>query len=187
MPSTEIPRIRTGALELDELLGGGIAVGSAVLVYGRRGSGKTRLTYRWATRSPCLVVCPELSLDVARLIVESTGGSLDTAYLLQSLEGWQLEAERLGVRSLVVDSLAAAPNATALLRSLQAWARGCTGVAWAIQHSTKKGDHRGDTSVAHWADYEMRLSKPSPTASSTRIELLKTRLGPTGMATAKLV
>jgi predicted ATP-dependent serine protease len=187
MPAVDLCRVRTGELELDELLGGGIAVGSAVLVYGKRGSGKTRLTYRWATRAPCLVVCPELSLDVARIIVQSTGGHLETAYLLQTLEGWQEEAERLGVRSLVIDSLAAARNPTTLLRSLQIWARSHGAIAWAIQHATKKGDHRGDTSVSHWSDYEMRLSKPTPTASSTRVELLKTRIGPTGIATAQLI
>jgi predicted ATP-dependent serine protease len=187
MENAEISRIRTGAFELDTLLDGGIAVGSVVLLYGRRGSGKTRLAYRWATRAPCLVVCPELSLDVARLIVQSTGGSLDTAYLLQSLDGWESEAERLEVRSVVVDSLAASTHPTTLLRSLQAWARRCGGIAWAIQHANKRGDHRGDTSLSHWADYEMRLSKPTPTASSTRVELLKTRIGPTGIATAQLI
>jgi predicted ATP-dependent serine protease len=185
MASVELPRVATGERELDELLGGGFATGSAVLVYGRHGSGKSRLTYRWATREPCLVVCPELSLDVARAIIASTGGQLSTAYLLQELVGWELEVERLGVRSLVLDSLGAAPRPVPLLRAAQGWAQRSGGVAYCIQHANKKGDHRGDTSLAHWADYELRAAKPTPTASSTRIEIRKTRLGPTGTVALK--
>jgi predicted ATP-dependent serine protease len=187
MAAVDLPRVATGESELDELLGGGFATGSAVLAYGRHGSGKSRLTYRWGSRDPCLIVCPELSLDVARAIVASAGGQLSTAYLLQSLEGWQQEAERLGVRSLVLDSLGAAHRPVPLLRAAQEWARKGGGVAYCIQHANKKGDHRGETSLAHWADYELRIAKPTPTSSSTRVELRKTRLGPTGMVALKLI
>lgn len=187
MAAVELPRVATGEAELDELLGGGFARGSAVLVYGRQGAGKSRLTYRWATRDPCLVVCPELALDVARAIIASTGGQLATAYLLQELDGWETEAERLGIRSLVIDSLGAAPRPVPLLRAAQAWAQRSGGVAYCLQHANKKGDHRGETSLAHWADYELRAAKPTPTATSTRIEIRKTRLGPTGTVALRLV
>ncbi|OFW65963.1 MAG: hypothetical protein A2Y74_05370 [Actinobacteria bacterium RBG_13_63_9] len=187
MAAVDLPRVATGEHDLDELLGGGFATGSSVLVYGRQGAGKSRLTYRWATREPCLVVCPELSLDVARAIIASTGGQLATAYLLQEIAGWEGEAERLGVRSLVLDSLGAAPRPVPLLRAVRGWAQRTSAVAYCLQHANKKGDHRGETSLGHWADYELRAAKPTPTAISTRIELRKTRLGPTGTVALKLI
>lgn len=181
-----LPMLPTGEPALDALLGGGVALGSVVFVYGRQGSGKSRLLYRWATRERALIVCTELSLPVARLNVATTGGRLEHAYLLSELGEWRSEAARIGVRSVVIDSLASSANATAFVRAARDWAQRKNSVVWVIQHATKRGDARGTTSSPHWADYEMRTSKPTPTATTTRIEVLKTRLGPTGIVSAAL-
>lgn len=187
MAEVSIPLVATGEPALDELLDGGFAVGSVVFLYGRRGSGKSRLAYRWATRAPALIVHTELSALVARTIVESSGGVLSQSYLLGSLDGWRAEAERLCVRSVVVDSLASSKSATATVLALRSWAQASGGIAYAIQHANKRGDARGTTSAPHWADYELRTSKPTPTAKTTRVEILKTRIGPTGIVSVGLI
>lgn len=181
-----IPLRPTGEPALDALLGGGVALGSVVFVYGRQGSGKSRLLYRWATRERALIVCTELSLPVARRNVETSGGVLSNAYLMSDLGSWQAEASRVGALAIVVDSLASTADPTKFIRGAREWAQRTNAIVWAIQHSTKKGEYRGATTSPHWADYEFRTSKPTPTATSTRIEVRKTRLGPTGIVSAAL-
>ncbi len=178
LESVDIPRRRTGEHRFDELLEGGFALGTAVLVYGRRGSGKSRLCYRWATRTVALIAHAELGVKVARSIVHTSAGQLGNAYLLPDLEGWEREAERVGARAVVLDSLAATRRPIAVMRRAQAWASSHNAVVWAIQHATKRNDVRGPAELAHWADYEIRTAKDE--ASTTRVEVLKSRVSPTG-------
>lgn len=186
LSADEIPRIRTGTPELDSLLGGGIAEGSAVFMYGRQGSGKSRCAYRWAARQRALIVCTEMAPAVVRHSLASLKAELDSVFLLSSLDGWRSEAERTRVRAVVVDSLASARSAASTVLECRDWARASGGVAYCIQHANKKGESRGTTSAPHWADYEFRISKPTPTSTSTRIEVRKVRLGPTGIVSASL-
>lgn len=173
----QLPRLGTGARDLDRLLGGGPARGSAVLMYGPRGTGKSRLAYRFASAHRCLVVHPEMAQEIARHVAESTGARLERVHLLAELEGWQNEATRLRARAVVLDSLAAADDAIAELRFAQRWARQWGAVVYCIAHATKAGDHRGSSELAHWADYEWRLR---PHADGAELQVKKTRLEPCG-------
>jgi len=179
-----LARAATGTSELDALLGGGVVEGSSVLVYGRRGSGKSRLAFRWAAQRRCLVAHAEMSREVTRAIVESTGADLRRVYLLRTLDGWQAEAERVGARSVVLDSLAASVDAVAEMRAARDWAERRRAVVWCIAHETKSGDHRGSSELAHWADYEWRLSPVE--AGSARVEVVKARLDPGGAVVVRL-
>jgi len=179
----ELPRLRTGARELDQLLGGGPARGSTVLIYGKRGTGKSRLTYRFASAYRCLVVHPEMALEVARHVAESTGATLERVHLQAELEGWQAEASRVRARAVVIDSLAAADDQVSELRASQRWARRSSSVVYCIAHATKAGDHRGSTELAHWADYEWRLK---PHEAGVELEVRKTRLEPCGAVVLSL-
>ena len=179
----ELPRLRTGARELDALLGGGPAEGSSILVYGPRGSGKSRLTYRFASAHRCLLVHPEMAQEVTRHIAESTGAELGRVRLMARLKGWQAEAARVGARAVVLDSLAAAADAVAELRAAQEWARERRALVYCIAHATKAGDHRGSSELAHWADYEWRVTAHEKGA---QVEVLKTRLEPRGAAVVPL-
>lgn len=172
-----LPRLRTGARELDALLGGGVVCGSAVLAYGRRGAGKSRLMFRFAATHRCLICHPEMAREVTRAIVESTGAELGRVYLARTLEGWQAEAERVRARAVVLDSLAAADDAVAEMRGARAWAERRGAVVYCIAHATKAGDHRGTSELAHWADYEWKLS---PDAGGALLEVAKARLEPGG-------
>lgn len=186
IPSDTIARIQTGLDELDDLLGGGFAEGSAILIHGRRGSGKSRVSYSWAAQHRTLIICPELSIQIAREILASIGADLSQTYLLPSAERWQSEASMILPKTIVVDSLSAASHPLEALKEFRHWAQCHRGITYLIQQSTKANDHRGHTDLSHWSDYEIRFGKPTPTASVTRCELLKTRIGPTGIATAPL-
>jgi predicted ATP-dependent serine protease len=173
------PRARTGEHALDDLLEGGFALGGCVLVHGRRASGKTRLTYRWGTRLPCLVVCAELSLEVAQTTIHTTAGHLGNAYLLRDLAGWEHEATRLGVRAVVLDSLGATARPLATLRRAREWAEEHGAIVYAIAQCNKRGNARGTEELAHWADYEVRVRR-SQSHGKAVVEIIKSRLSPAG-------
>lgn len=177
VPAAPVPRLRTGSVELDRLLGGGVAEGSSVLVYGRQGTGKSRLCYRWAAAHRCLLAHAEMAREVTRAIVVSTGAELSRVYLLRTLDGWQAEAERVGARAVVLDSLAAAGDAVAEIRGARDWAERRRAVVYCIAHQTKAGEHRGSSELAHWADYEWRL-RPDP--GGAVVQVVKARLEPGG-------
>jgi len=161
-------------------LGGGLVGAGGVLLCGPRGAGKSRLAYRWAARARCLVVHPELSREVAADLARSTGSQMANVHLLEELEGWQAEADRLEARAVVLDSLAAAPDPVSELRAAQRWARGArTRIVFALAHATKGGDHRGSSDLAHWADTELRITR-GEVAGEAGVKIMKTRGGPSG-------
>jgi len=175
--------LTTGEHRLDELLGGGMSSG-AVLLHGARGTGKSRLAYRWATRETALIACPELELVVARSIISGTGGQLANAFLLPHLANWKEEAERIGASRVVLDSIAASSDPVREVRAASEWGRANGALVFALAHETKSGDHRGDSSIAHWADYELQLRRGTP--PDVDVEILKSRLSPGGSTTLSL-
>lgn len=188
IPDTPPARLSTGHRELDSLLGGGVVVGSVVLIYGRRGAGKSRTTYRLASATcRCLVSHPELSTETAAAIVRSTGADPRRVLLTDALNGWQQTATRLRVRSVVLDSLSAYDNPVTELRQAQQWAQRHPSrpVVWCINHATKRGDFRGDAALAHWADYEVRLRRDRK-REQVSLDVLKQRLGPEGTVSLPL-
>lgn len=180
--------VRTGESEMDALLDGGIVEGSAVLVHGLRGSGKTRLVTRWASLGgSCLFAHAELSRAVAAAILQTTGANMRGVWLWPLLDGWESEARRLRARSAVVDSISLAKDPAAELVKARAWAQDSGGVAWCIAHENAEGKAKGGTAAAHLADYELRIEPGAPGSGVSRVRLLKSRLGPAGSAMVPLV
>ena len=85
--AAQVPRIESGIGELDRVLGGGLVVGSAVLIGGDPGIGKSTL----------------LLTALARL-----SGSVRTCYVSgeESLQQIALRARRLGVADAAIDLIA---------------------------------------------------------------------------------
>lgn len=185
----EIGRLRqTGDRELDELLGGGILEGSAVLVHGLRGSGKTRLVTRWASLGgACLFVHAELASPVAGAILSSTGANLRGVWLFPVLDGWQAEARRVRARAVVLDSISLAKDPAAALVAAREWAQERAGVVWCVSHENAAGRAKGGTKAPHLADYEIRIEPCAPGSGVSRVSLKKSRLGPSGAVLVPLV
>ena len=101
-PSLLPPRRQTGIAELDRVCGGGFVSGSAILVGGDPGIGKSTLL-----------------LQAAAAIASGSGKPADAAYITgeEAIDQVRLRAERLGVASSPVQ-LAAASNVRDILASL---------------------------------------------------------------------
>ncbi len=101
-PSLLPPRLSTGIAELDRVCGGGLVAGSAVLVGGDPGIGKSTLL-----------------LQAAAAIAAGAEGSRSTAYITgeEAIDQVRLRASRLGVASSGV-LLAATSNVRDILASL---------------------------------------------------------------------
>ncbi len=181
--------VGTGCDELDELLGGGILERSSVLVHGPRGSGKSRLVTRWASRIPCLWACAELLPEVAASILQTTGANVRAVWLYPQIEGWEREAERVGARVVVLDSISESRHPGEVLRRARAWAQatGCDRIVWCVSHVNAKGHAKGGTDTEHACDYEMQVLPGKAGSGVARVKLLKSRVGPTGVVLVPLV
>lgn len=178
-------RIPTLIKELDRLLGGGVVEQSAALVHGSRGSGKSRVCYRAAAGGECLVVHPELTKRQAREIAQTTGIELERVWFLGELNGWESEADRLGVKRVVLDSLGDSADPVGDMKRARAWAQRRGGFVLCIQHTTKDGSAAGPSKVGHEADYELKLSPQG--ARRVRVRVLKARGSPKGSVVLPLV
>ncbi len=79
-------RLATGDAALDKLLGGGWFAGESVLIHGPRGSGKSRLSLRWASHlGPALVVCLERAPQLTREVAQGAGAALRGLYPVSAL------------------------------------------------------------------------------------------------------
>lgn len=185
LPDVPLVHITTGDGQLDQLLGGGVVEESAVLIHGARGSGKSRLAYRIAAASECLIVHPELTRKVARDLCASTGARLGRVHLLNELAGWESEATRLHVRRVVLDSLADDEHPVTALKAARAWAQRGRRFVLCIQHTTKRGQVAGPSGLPYWADYEWKISAAAN--SRARLRVLKSRGSPKGSVTLELV
>lgn len=173
LPDTPLKHITTGIGELDLLLGGGFVEESGVLVHGWRGSGKSRVCYRIGGAGRCLIVHPELTAKVAREIAKSTGARLERLWFLPDLDGWESEADRLGVRRVVLDSLGDVSDPVRAMKAARKWAQRRAGVVLLIQHTTKDGQAAGPARVAHDADAEIKVSPAGN--DRARVRVMKAR------------
>jgi DNA repair protein RadA/Sms len=105
-PSILPPRRRTGIAELDRVCGGGFVPGSAILVGGDPGIGKSTLLLQAAAA-------------IASFPVDPAGPPIGAAYITgeEAIDQVRLRAERLGVAASPV-LLAAASNVRDILTSL---------------------------------------------------------------------
>lgn len=103
-------RIRTGSVELDRTLGGGIVPGSLVLIGGEPGIGKSTLLLQMAIKMSSvktLYVSGEESMDQIRMRAERIGIKAENCYLLAEtqLSDILTQAARLKPDILIIDSI----------------------------------------------------------------------------------
>lgn len=175
VPALEVPRIATGIGEFDRTLGGGIVPGSAILIGGDPGIGKSTLLLQAfsalaARGQRVLYASSEESAQQVKLraqrICPGESQPHDTLYLLAETSVARItnEARRVRASFLAIDSiqLVQRHDADALPGSMTQLRRCClelvqfaksTGTAvLIIGHVTKEGDLAGPKLLEHLVD-----------------------------------
>ena len=166
----ESPRWATGSGELDHVLGGGLVPGSATLIGGDPGIGKSTLLLQTAARlsgqQTVLYVTGEESLQQVGLRAHRLGVEADSVQLLAETQVERIiavaERERPGV--LVVDSvqtvfteaLQSAPGSVGQVRESAArlvrYAKQAGTALFLVGHVTKEGQLAGPRVLEHMVD-----------------------------------
>ncbi len=170
--TTPPPRLVTGVAELDRVCGGGIVPGSAILVGGDPGIGKSTLLLQ-ATSAlagagvPCAYVTGEEAVDQVRLRARRLGlsraplalaAATNVGDLLATLEG--ADGPRLvvidSIQTMFLDTLDSAPGTVSQVRaSAQALIRLAKQRGFAlflVGHVTKEGQIAGPRVLEHMVD-----------------------------------
>jgi DNA repair protein RadA/Sms len=167
----DTPRTPIGLHELDRVLGGGLVPGSAVLIGGDPGIGKSTLLLQVAARlaqsgMPCAYISGEestgqIQLRARRLGLEQSHVTLATATsvrdILQTLE---TEHHKLviidSIQTMYIDNIDAAPGTVTQVRACSnalirfAKQRDCA--VFLVGHVTKEGQIAGPRVLEHMVD-----------------------------------
>ena len=190
----EQPRLNTGSVELDRVLGGGLVPGSVTLIGGDPGIGKSTLMLQAAaalqSTGPVLYATGEESLKqvalrARRLGLESAAARLIAETCVEDIVGAALG---VGARVLVVDSIQtmyserieAAPGAVSQLRECTAqlvrFAKAGGTAVLLVGHVTKEGQIAGPRVLEHMVDTVLYFE--SDTGSRFRVlRSVKNRFG----------
>jgi DNA repair protein RadA/Sms len=164
-------RVTTGIRELDRVLGGGVVPGSAVLIGGDPGIGKSTLllqTLHALSREqvPCLYISGEESARQIKMRGERLGVADSRVQVLAetALENIQKSLKTLKPRFLAVDSiqtifsgdLSSAPGSVSQVREtsgrLILWAKKSVTSLFLVGHVTKEGLLAGPRVLEHMVD-----------------------------------
>jgi len=199
---SEIPeeltnRIRSGISELDNVLGGGLVPGSALLIGGEPGIGKSTLLLqiaeRFASKSmKVLYVSGEESPSQISLRAKRLGASNDNIQVLSetSLEATKSQIEKLCPGLLIVDSIQtiysgiieSQPGSVSQLRECAyqliglAKSRGMT--TFIVGHVTKDGSIAGPKVLEHMVDVVLYF-EGSSSQNFRLLRSIKNRFGST--------
>lgn len=167
--SSEARRL-TGIAELDRVLGGGITLGSLVLIGGDPGIGKSTLLLmavdRLSKDRPALYVSGEESLRQTRMRAERLGVTGEQLHVFAEtdLEKVLAAAEKLAPGCLIIDSiqtmflaeLGSAPGSVGQVREcagrLMAYAKKTGVPTFMVGHVTKEGSIAGPRVLEHMVD-----------------------------------
>jgi DNA repair protein RadA/Sms len=190
----EQPRLATGSIELDRVLGGGLVPGSVTLIGGDPGIGKSTLMLQAAAAlqaaGPVLYATGEESLKQVALRARRLGLEAATARLIAEtcVEDVVGAALGVGARVLIVDSIQtmhsqrveAAPGAVSQLRECTAelvrFAKAGGTAVLLVGHVTKEGQIAGPRVLEHMVDTVLYFE--SDTGSRYRVlRSVKNRFG----------
>lgn len=185
--SQEVARAATGNSELDRVLGGGLVRGSAVLIGGEPGIGKSTILLQLAanltTSAPCLYVTGEESIEQLGMRAKRLEIANDKVRCLAETHAETIlalaEREKPGV--LIVDSIQtlysegsqSAPGSVSQVREsaslLVQWGKrnGCAVVL--VGHVTKDGSLAGPRILEHMVDVVLYFESDS----SSRYRVLR--------------
>jgi DNA repair protein RadA/Sms len=165
------PRIKTKIEEFDQVIGGGVVLGSLVLIGGEPGIGKSTLLLQVSQDfssqgEKVLYVSGEESLEQIKIRGERLGLRNEEMYLLAetNLERIITQAEKLNPRVLVLDSiqtvfsskLSSTPGTISQVREVAnqifRFAKKNQVSSFLIGHITKEGSLAGPKSLEHMVD-----------------------------------
>ena len=140
---------------LDTVLGGGIPTGAAVLLWGRSGSGKTRVALQIAHRvHPVALVNLEMVADDVTKTLAAL--QIPPAHVWVSREpNWRPLVARTPERprAVIIDSLNAINcDPEREMRATYDWCHATGITALAICHATVDGKAKGGSGPTHWSD-----------------------------------
>ncbi len=169
--STEVPRAITGIAEFDRVCGGGLVPGSAILIGGDPGIGKSTLLLqvvaRLATKGSTIYISGEEAIDqvrlrAKRLKVEGAQVALAAATsvrdILASLDGTDHKDVVVidSIQTMYVDTLDSAPGTVAQVRAsaqeLIRLAKRRGFALFLVGHVTKEGVIAGPRVLEHMVD-----------------------------------
>jgi DNA repair protein RadA/Sms len=190
----EQPRLATGSVELDRVLGGGLVTGSVTLIGGDPGIGKSTLMLQAAAAlqrsGPVLYATGEESLQQIALRARRLGLETATARLIAETQVEEIvrAASGLDARVLIVDSIQtmyserieSAPGAVSQLRECTAelvrFAKSSGTAVLLVGHVTKEGQIAGPRVLEHMVDTVLYFE--SDTGSRFRVlRSVKNRFG----------
>lgn len=197
--SVRASRMTTGSVEFDRVLGGGLVAGSAVLLAGSPGIGKSTLTLQTASRvaqaarKPVLYITGEESAEQIRLRGERLGALADELFVVAETN---LDAIRNHLRAVspvlaVVDSvqtlydqeLPSAPGSVGQVRECAAavisLAKSCGTPVIVVGHVTKDGSVAGPRTLEHMVDTVLYF-EGEKYQSYRLLRTTKNRFGSTG-------
>ncbi|MEY1661027.1 DNA repair protein RadA [Isoalcanivorax beigongshangi] len=190
----ETPRIGTGMVELDRVLGGGLVPGSAILIGGHPGAGKSTLLLqvlcRLAAEKSCLYITGEESPAQVAMRAERLQLPKDQLRLAAETDVERIldlaRAEKPAI--LVIDSiqvmylqgLQSAPGSVAQVResaaALTRFAKQTGTVLLLVGHVTKDGTLAGPKVLEHMIDCSLMLEGSTDSRFRT-LRGLKNRFG----------
>jgi len=194
----DAPRLPTGMAELDRVLGGGLVPGSAVLVGGDPGIGKSTLLLQAAAAlasrgAPVVYLSGEeapaqVRMRAARLGLSQAPVALGTETNLSNIIATLGKAKSPAlividsVQTLWSEGLEAAPGTISQLRgcasALVSWAKGSGSTLVLVGHVTKDGQIAGPKVIEHMVDTVLYFEGQS--GHQFRIlRSVKNRFGPT--------
>ncbi|KPJ70216.1 DNA repair protein RadA [candidate division WOR-1 bacterium DG_54_3] len=190
------PRIMTKIEEFNQVLGGGIVLGSLVLIGGEPGIGKSTLLLQVSKDfssqgEKVLYVSGEESLEQVKIRGERLGLRDEKLYLLAetNLERIIAQAEKLNPRVLVIDSvqtvfsakLTSTPGTISQVREVAnqifRFAKRNQVASFLIGHITKEGSLAGPKSLEHMVDVVLYFEGERDHAHRI-LRALKNRFGP---------
>lgn len=171
----QLPRIDAGSTEFDRVLGGGFVPGSAVLIGGNPGAGKSTILLqtlcKLAASMPCLYVTGEESLQQVAMRANRLALPTDKLQLLSetNLDIILSQASRIKPKVLVVDSIqvvhrediSSAAGSVSQVRecaaALTRFAKQTGTILILVGHVTKEGSLAGPKVLEHMIDCSILL------------------------------
>jgi DNA repair protein RadA/Sms len=170
-PSAEVPRRMTGIAEFDRVVGGGLVPGSAVLIGGDPGIGKSTLLLqivaKLAGRNRCVYISGEEAIDQVRLRSQrlrvadrkvQLAAATSLRDILASLDGTDRTDVVVidSIQTMYVDTLDSAPGTVAQVRAsaqeLIRLAKRRGFALFLVGHVTKEGTIAGPRVLEHMVD-----------------------------------
>ncbi|MAD47609.1 MAG: DNA repair protein RadA [Oceanospirillaceae bacterium] len=171
----EVPRVSSGMLEFDRVLGGGLVPGSAVLIGGHPGAGKSTLLLQTmctlASHMPALYVTGEESLQQVAMRAKRLGLPSDRLNMLSEtsvdrlIQTLQQHKPKIvvidSIQVMHVDGVESAPGSVSQVResaaALTRFAKQTGTILLLVGHVTKDGTLAGPKVLEHMIDCSIML------------------------------